>query len=60
MAVSTLHKPDAQNSIVDIEMIGLDEITRARDELLERMVTYFSEPSEVLGILLGGSIPSGT
>jgi len=41
-------------------MIGLDEITRARDELLERMVTYFSEPSEVLGILLGGSIPSGT
>ncbi|MCL2648061.1 MAG: nucleotidyltransferase domain-containing protein [Phycisphaerales bacterium] len=36
-----------------------DELTEAREKLLNTVVTFFRRDSSVLGILLGGSLPTG-
>lgn len=41
-------------------MIRLEQISKARNQLLQQVTNYFSEQSEVVGILLAGSLPSGT
>jgi len=49
---------------IDLDMkrqeISLAEIQRAREELLSRVVEFFSEQHGVIGLLLVGSIPNGS
>jgi hypothetical protein len=40
--------------------IGHDELIQARAALLERIVAFFAEQPNVIGIFLAGSIPAGT
>lgn len=39
---------------------SLEEILRAREELLERVVEFFSSQHGTVGVLLAGSIPNGS
>jgi hypothetical protein len=41
-------------------MLSHEELTTARNALLQRTVAFFAERPKVLGILLGGSLPAGS
>jgi len=45
---------------MEIQKIGLEQIQRVQEELLERVIAFFSEQSGVVDVLLVGSIPNGS
>lgn len=48
------------NRRTEAGMISHREIEKARDEVLDRAISYFAELPDVVGVWLGGSLPAGS